>query len=954
MSLRQLYPDESGGGGASIKPAEPPTIDIVFVHGLDSNDETIDGRRTWTADDEQRTCWPRDMLPKHMPNARVLYYEYAGTVKTLYLAHNHAEYRFRTIIAVTIGVVFFSTPHIISDPDEGNKLCERILHAVGNPTVKDVVKKTLHMVEPPPEMLYEMMGNANNISDITRDFVAIIKKGTYNIEIHNFSEELKFPGLKSAVVSRDQASLEHAPAMPLHGNHITVCKFADDELGRSKFMSVKGVLEGLVRKSANASSVKWTPDLEQRLNALLPDARHCLSDTIKPTEGTGGWVTQRPDFKAWMAGNLGDRSQGLRTQKLCIFGKPASGKTHLAKQILTKIQTRIPVLECFLKPNWTNSSSCDAILKATLAQLARVRPELLDDLESEYPRTGYWPSETLRKLWPRFVAATLRQGKCIAIVIDGFDVISVNEQKAFLDCLERCEKESGLLDQHLRNLRILVLSRECDMLLKRGFTKYEIQDDDIVQDIQRTVKTELDEFASNLGYSENEQKLICDEVTKGARGYYLWATVVMAELRKMGPMRGKWLEKYLEQLPRHLAELFDSILSRICAQGDFDENMTRWILLWVVYCLEPLTVGELREAAALTSFRNYYNTRPDSVADLEDGPVMPAEGFRSQLFSICGPLLRVSGDHVEPVHRTLTQFLTTPTKKLEQRGSWKIPTHHKFHMPEGKSHAQLGRLCMDYLSMNEFRSAGEPFDESDRGARWEMKVQARINKYPLVRYSALSWLGHMKLAGEDWEGYDAARDLEDISKPCTESWYEVWWFCREWRDPYPFANGDFHGFGEKIAEAKDYKTTLAPEVGEDAPKTAPPGPGDGSDASAETLVETPSQPQPPTRPVDEEPRPQPQTGQGEKQVMPAQPDVPPGSFQDYTYPGAPSSASPWQYGQPHFETIKPTGPSEMPGSSNVQIGKKIKNNQPSAGAEYVYSFILHVTSPQAPSVPEPT
>lgn len=54
---------------------------MVLVHGLDSlysNGE--EGRiKTWTAEDG--TVWPGDMLPRNMPKARVLCYEYNGSIK---------------------------------------------------------------------------------------------------------------------------------------------------------------------------------------------------------------------------------------------------------------------------------------------------------------------------------------------------------------------------------------------------------------------------------------------------------------------------------------------------------------------------------------------------------------------------------------------------------------------------------------------------------------------------------------------------------------------------------------------------------------------------------------------------------------------------------------------------------------------------------------------------------
>ena len=53
---------------------------MVLVHGLDAVDDRQRGCiKTWTAEDG--TVWPRDLLPACMPEARVLCYEYNGSIR---------------------------------------------------------------------------------------------------------------------------------------------------------------------------------------------------------------------------------------------------------------------------------------------------------------------------------------------------------------------------------------------------------------------------------------------------------------------------------------------------------------------------------------------------------------------------------------------------------------------------------------------------------------------------------------------------------------------------------------------------------------------------------------------------------------------------------------------------------------------------------------------------------
>lgn len=50
-------------------------VDIVFVHGLRG-----DAIQTWSVDG---VCWPRDLLPKDIPGARVLSWSYDSSIANL-------------------------------------------------------------------------------------------------------------------------------------------------------------------------------------------------------------------------------------------------------------------------------------------------------------------------------------------------------------------------------------------------------------------------------------------------------------------------------------------------------------------------------------------------------------------------------------------------------------------------------------------------------------------------------------------------------------------------------------------------------------------------------------------------------------------------------------------------------------------------------------------------------
>ncbi|KAL4865491.1 hypothetical protein BDV12DRAFT_174619 [Aspergillus spectabilis] len=138
-------------------PAGSPLIDFVFVHGLNPRARSDHPFQTWTH--ENGTFWPRDYLPRDIPNTRVFVYGYNSTVtdsrtmstasikdhadtllnlldierqeqmaarapKIIWICHSlgglvvkqallnaHEDRKYTSIRTDTSGLVFFGTPH---------------------------------------------------------------------------------------------------------------------------------------------------------------------------------------------------------------------------------------------------------------------------------------------------------------------------------------------------------------------------------------------------------------------------------------------------------------------------------------------------------------------------------------------------------------------------------------------------------------------------------------------------------------------------------------------------------------------------------------------------------------------------------------------------------------------------------------------------------------------------
>ncbi|KAK4238622.1 hypothetical protein C8A03DRAFT_33376 [Achaetomium macrosporum] len=163
--------------------------------------------------------------------------------------------------------------------------------------------------------------------------------------------------------------------------------------------------------------------------------------------------------------------------------------------------------------------------------------------------------------------------------------------------------------------------------------------------------------------------------------------------------------------------------------------MAKRVLLWVVFCLEPLTLQELNVGIALARL-----WKPDSPGRIDNEMVkfrlIRPTVFKAVLYRACGQLPRISShNRVELVHRTLSQYLATKPEFFRiEHPDWLLPYHGRFYLPDQESHAALRRRGVGYLMMGPFANSGAEFVATDKGrTEWETKVQARINDYEFVR-----------------------------------------------------------------------------------------------------------------------------------------------------------------------------------------------------------------------------
>ncbi|RKK57123.1 hypothetical protein BFJ69_g17567 [Fusarium oxysporum] len=244
-------------GVKTLHSPEAAVVDIVFVHGL-----TGDRDKTWTARDGSEP-WPKTLLPSKLPTARTLTFGYDAYVAdwrgvvsqnrianhawklltslasyredddtALVTARQRSETHLRSILNLTLGIVFFGTPHHGSGLARWAELLSRTIGVIKqtNTNIIEVLKRDSEVLA--------------RIQDSFHTMVMARSREGQLIEITCFHEDLPLQGI-GFVVPKDSAILPGYIPIGIHGNHMDMTKFATtDDPG---FVALCGELRRWIR-----------------------------------------------------------------------------------------------------------------------------------------------------------------------------------------------------------------------------------------------------------------------------------------------------------------------------------------------------------------------------------------------------------------------------------------------------------------------------------------------------------------------------------------------------------------------------------------------------------------------------------------------------------------------------------------------------------------------------------
>ncbi|KAL6716618.1 hypothetical protein ACLMJK_006186 [Lecanora helva] len=488
------------------------------------------------------------------------------------------------------------------------------------------------------------------------------------------------------------------------------------------------------------------------------------------------WVLDCPSFRSWWRSN---------SQLLWITGGAGKGKTMMSAFLIEEIPNWIPpyhghLFYFFCDYQDPERNSAVYILRGLLHHISRCCPvahsKISKKLESGMTAQFYsWKFDGLWDLFEDIVRDdNLGSLYCI---IDGFDECAKGSIKQLLTKFNNLFTSNGA-DKALPSFRLIISSRKILEISSKMSQHLQLDLDsrpfqNIEQDIYEAVRFRVGQVATEKQWPESLSEEVIEEITKKAEGTFLWASLVIEELRDTILIE---VQSTLYSLPPGLYPLYERMLLQIDGKR---RHIAAIVLLWVVGSLRPLNLSELGEV-----LRRKFGFRSDTAT----------QKVAVECIQACGSMISVQDGLVRMVHQTSVEYLL-------QGGSNLIQEIRVFGFTTSQVHTDIAEFCFSYLQdgaleggavaidllQGKWASSSTDVHPFHNSSEDDMKALSRIKDFPLLPYAALMWPRHArKSTDKDAKLFDPAAPLYNDSH-LKDAWLGTYWVKQHERTPKWFS-----------------------------------------------------------------------------------------------------------------------------------------------------------------------
>lgn len=476
----------------------------------------------------------------------------------------------------------------------------------------------------------------------------------------------------------------------------------------------------------------------------LETRQHTIATALS---NTSTWIFERPEFRDWLERRNVNKHKGM----LWIKGKPGSGKSVVMKNTLQRIQlsqSSSTIISFFFNARGVPLEKTPlGLFRSLLHQLLQQQRHLLSNFLPIYRKKrdtllpGWkWQEEELREYFSSIITTT--QASSIIVFIDALDECEeekVRRLVSFFAKLTSSAVSSGC------KLNICMSSRHYPYISVPGCLEIFTESWNS-PDISKYVESEL--------CLQSEQGIdFQKEVVEKASGVFLWVVLVV-ELLLQNQDEGaavKEMRQILRSVPDELDKLFTEYFETISAK---DRKKTLNLMQWILFAERPLTPMEINCALA---FSVEYPPKSQKAWEESDGYLDDDAKIEKALRTLSKGLVEITqgypggGDsgnkeytrqrvqnsgRVQFIHESVRDFL------LHYDGLQLIDSSLGLSAI-GKSHDQLTKACICYLSIEELQA--DQFSniyDDDEGNKAALDVINSYAKYVFWEYAVTSLFKH--------------------------------------------------------------------------------------------------------------------------------------------------------------------------------------------------------------------
>ncbi|OBT77285.1 hypothetical protein VF21_03407 [Pseudogymnoascus sp. 05NY08] len=644
-------------------------------------------------------------------------------VKKAYVLGKH-DRQYSNLMAQVYGILFLATPHRGA---QYAKILNNILSTVPFGTASKAYVAELGI-------------QSSSLQDINEQF----SKFCEELQLASFFETKKtnVGVTKILIVQKDSGILGYPQETSMHldADHHSICKF--ESRNDPNYITVKNLLKiwamGLRKLQRNSSRLQETGIEEMKqLEVALGIRDSAEADLnalrIKVLDGTCQWIISRQEFKNWV-----EPAPSLMPSIFWIIGQPATGKTALAKSVVThlKLQGQDCVYYFFSSGHQLKRTAAYC-LQSIAFQLAQVNDKFRKHLHTLVKDSGIQfnsHTEGFNLIWEKVfedILFKLELQRPLFLVLDG---INEADSPDFIKCIIKMKS--------LATIKLFLTSRPTKILLTPDATSLKttlvLHEEDTADDIRAYVyNTIIDAFPDDPEFQID----IISQILEKASGSFLWVKLALERLEDNCHTKDD-IQKELNEVPKGMEPLYQQMLDIITAQLPRTQLMAKRILTWATCCWRPLSVAEL-QIALQPEFQGFIN-------------------LENTIIQICGHFISVDNSTVAIVHPTAGSFL------LHDRGS--SPPYINPH----EGHEHISMVCLNYLSSDRWRIILKDYRIRDRepNPSWEGNQLSGIEKtYPLFGYATIYWAYHVSISSCISE--ELRIILEAFLKKYSLSWIEA-------------------------------------------------------------------------------------------------------------------------------------------------------------------------------------